>query len=58
VLEYILGYFAVGVVICGLLYKSFEIKWGHEDQRTKALVLMTPFIWPYILFMLARDFMK
>ena len=42
-------YLGIGVVIFAMLWKLFHIMWQFEAADMKALMVVTPFLWPLVL---------
>ena len=49
---WIIGYVAVGIILTLILWKKLSIQWDMEAGDTKALIIVTPVLWPLVLLFL------
>jgi len=48
-MEWIIGYFVVGIIVTGILWKTLKINWSVEGTSTKALLMLSTPLWPLVI---------
>ncbi|MHA2279609.1 MAG: hypothetical protein ACXAC5_01775 [Promethearchaeota archaeon] len=51
-IEWIIGYLIIGIAISLILWKKFNIEWKEEAKDIQALMIATPFLWPFVLLLI------